>query len=234
MTIEMENTSDNIIINEFIEHISEKEFPCVAAKAALANEQIKFMVAGHMACPNDDKAILHFLYDFADDFRKEDSMYHSAVIIFKQPMELDEIMFDHFLWSRLQALSNMDALQYRYDKRVDLDPSSAAFSFSLMEEAFFVIGMHPSSSRNARKFKYPTIIFNPHIQFEVLREKGKYEPMQQAIRNRDVLYSGSVNPMLSNFGEASEVFQYSGRNYNEQWKCPLKINHGKIKHYSTT
>ena len=228
------NVHDQDIIQDFIEHINEKEFPCVAAKAALANEQVKCMVAGHMACPHDDNAILHFIYDFVDDFRKQDSLYHSAVILFQQPLQLDEKMFEQFLWLRLQALSDMDAENFNYDERVDRDPGSPEFSYSLKEEAFFVIGMHPSSSRKARQFKYPAIIFNPHIQFEELRHHGKYEPMQKAIRNRDTLYSGSVNPMLSDFGEMSETFQYSGKKYNEHWKCPLKINHGKIKHYSTT
>ncbi len=231
----MENTfNDENIIHDFIAHINEKEFPCIAAKAAIANDQVKCMVAGHMACPQHDTAILHFLYEFVDDFRKQDSLYHSAVILFHQPSELDEKMFEQLLWLRLQSLSDLDAKEYDYDDRVDHDPNSPEFSYSLKEEAFFVIGMHPSSSRKARRFKYPAIIFNPHIQFEELRQNGKYEPMQKAIRNRDSLYSGSVNPMLSDFGESSEAFQYSGRKYNEQWKCPLKINHGKIKHYSTT
>ncbi len=230
----MQETEEEDIIRIFFEQLSEKEFPCVAAKAALASDQIKCMVAGHMACPQQDKELLHFLYDFVDDFRNADSLYHSAVIIFKQPLNLDEKLFDQLLWLRLQSLSNMDALQYEYDERVAYDPGSPDFSYSLKKEAFFVIGMHPSSNRNARRFKYPAIIFNPHIQFEELRQHGKYEPMQKAIRNRDDLYSGSVNPMLSDFGESSEAIQYSGMKYNEHWKCPLKINHGKIKHYSTT
>jgi FPC/CPF motif-containing protein YcgG len=33
--------------------------------------------------------------------------------------------------------------------------------------------------------------------------------------------------MLEDFGEASEVYQYSGRQYDEQWQCPLKIYHAK-------
>lgn len=235
MIMEMKNNcSDEDIIHEFIDHVNDKEFPCVAAKAALASDQIKYMVAGHMACPQQDKAIMHFMYDFVDDFRKQDSLYHSAAIIFKQPLELNEKMFDQLLWLRLQALSDMDAVNFDYDDRVDHDPNSPEFSYSLKEEAFFIIGMHSSSSRNARQFKYPAMIFNPHSQFEELRQNGKYEPMQKAIRNRDTLYSGSINPMLSDFGESSEAFQYSGRKYNEQWKCPLKVNHGKIKHYSTT
>jgi FPC/CPF motif-containing protein YcgG len=45
--------------------------------------------------------------------------------------------------------------------------------------------------------------------------------MKKVVRRRDELYSGSVNPMLKDFGEAPEVFQYSGKQYDSTWKCPL-------------
>lgn len=41
-------------------------------------------------------------------------------------------------------------------------------------------------------------------------------------------YSGSINPMLEDFGTSSEVYQYSGRKYDAEWRCPLKFNN-KIK-----
>jgi FPC/CPF motif-containing protein YcgG len=137
----------------------------------------------------------------------------------------NEEMFDGLLWQRLQALQMLDAQHYNYDKRVDADPSSAKFSFSIKEEAFYIVGLHPASSRLARQFSYPTLVFNPHNQFEHLKETTKYDMMKNAVRKRDVALSGSVNPMLQDFGETSEVFQYSGRKYDESWQCPLKIMH---------
>ena len=101
------------------------------------------------------------------------------------------------------------------------DPAAVEFSFSLKEEAFYLIGLHPGSSRSARRFSYPAIVFNPHTQFERLRELNKYETMKQFIRNRDIRYSGSVNPMLADFGETSEAVQYTGRQYDQDWKCPF-------------
>ena len=77
-------------------------------------------------------------------------------------------------------------------------------------------------------------MFNPHIQFEQLREISKYEKMKDVVRRRDVVFSGSVNPMLNDFGELSEVYQYSGQQYPESWKCPLKITHAKSKHNPST
>jgi hypothetical protein len=51
--------------------------------------------------------------------------------------------------------------------------------------------------------------------------------MKTAVRKRDEIFSGSVNPMLSDFGEASEVLQYSGKVYDETWTCPFISNHSK-------
>lgn len=211
------------IIGEYSEFIKNKDFACVAAKAALAKQQIECFVATHMACPNDDDAILNFLYSFIDKYRRSDELYHSAAVIFQQPSSLSEELFDTLLWQRLQALHDIDSKQFAYDERVNNDPFSSSFSFSLKQEAFFIVGLHPQSSRTTRQFTYPALVFNPHLQFEQLRKTPKYHNLKSAIRKRDIIQSGSINPMLEDFGEASEVFQYSGRKYDNLWQCPLKI-----------
>jgi FPC/CPF motif-containing protein YcgG len=213
------------IIEEYFDYLSNKTFPCVAARAALRNEHIRCMVALNMACPNDDPAILKFLYDFVNEYRNETTSFHSAAIIFQAPSISSEEMFEALFWKRLQSLSNLDAVNYSYDIRVDADPASGNFSFSIKEEAFFIIGLHPFSSRQSRKFKYPALVFNPHAEFEKLRLAKRYEQMKNVVRKRDIAYSGSINPMLKDFGESSEVYQYSGRDYDSEWQCPLKINH---------
>jgi FPC/CPF motif-containing protein YcgG len=218
------------VINEYLSFLDSKEFPCIAAKAALAKQNVKCMVAGNMACPKDDAEILQFLYDFVEEYRRAKDFYHTAAIIFTGPQIYNEEMFDTFLWQRLQALEVLDAKTYAYDSRVEADPSSAKFSFSIKEEAFYIIGLHTSSSRQARQFKYPTLVFNPHAQFEQLKETAKYDMMKNAVRKRDIAFSGSVNPMLQDFGESSEAYQYSGRKYDESWQCPLKITHAETKY----
>lgn len=205
--------------------IDQKEFPCVAAKAALNKDHIHCLTAGHIACPADDYNILQFLYGFIDAYRQADNNYYSAAVIFTLPEMLTEAQFDEWMWQRLQSLCDMDAIKYGYDKRVNNNPVSPDFSFSLKEEAFFIIGLHPGSSRNVRRFQYPALVFNPHQQFQELKQSGKYANLQKVVRKRDLQFSGSVNPMLHDFGEASEVYQYSGRQYSSQWKCPLQIKH---------
>lgn len=221
------------IIEEYSAYLKKKGFPCIAARAALARQRVRCVVADNMACPKDDRPILQFLYRFIDDYRNTKEFYNSAAVIFGNPGNITEEEFDELLWKRLQALSNLDAANYAFDKRVSNLPSSLHFSFSLGEEAFYIIGLHSNSSRQARRFAYPTLVFNPHAQFEQLRQTGKYEIMKNVVRKRDIALSGSVNPMLEDFGIVSEVYQYSGRKYDDTWECPLKIKHATTKNNST-
>jgi uncharacterized protein len=224
---------DHAMIEDYLAFISRPDFPCVAARAALVHQQIRCFVAGNMLCPADDMDILKFIYTFVDDYRNAKSLYHSATIIFTGPDISSEQYFDEILWRRLQSLSDLDAMNYNYDKRVSADPASPHFSYSLKEEAFFVIALHPASSRISRRFKYPTMVFNPHEQFEILRQQRHYDHMKQTVRNRDIKLSGSINPMLDDYGSSSETLQYSGRKYDSNWKCPLQIAHGKTKYNPT-
>ncbi|WP_460612391.1 MULTISPECIES: guanitoxin biosynthesis heme-dependent pre-guanitoxin N-hydroxylase GntA [Hymenobacter] len=228
----MLDSQHNIYTNEYLSFINKKEFPCVAAKTALTWQQLHCHVVDHLACPKDDAAILEFIYDFVDTYRQSDKLYHSAAVIFKGPETPNEALFEELFWQRLQALSNLDAQRYGYDRRVVSDPTSPDFSFSLKEEAFFVIGLHPGSSRPARRFAYPTLVFNAHAQFEQIRSNGSYDKLRNTIRTRDVAYAGSINPMLQDFGEASEAYQYSGKAYDQAWKCPFLSQHDAANHHS--
>jgi FPC/CPF motif-containing protein YcgG len=222
------------IPENYFAFIADAGFPCIAAKAALARDQVRILVCDHMACPKDDVAIIEFLHSFVDQYRLSTELYHSALLIFKNPTQCSEKEFDHLMWQRLQKISDLDALQFSWDTRVGSDPAKSDFSFSIKEEAFYVIGLHPGSSRKARRFQYPALVFNPHAQFEKLREAERYSAMKQAVRKRDVIFSGSVNPMLADFGLSSEAFQYSGRLYDKDWKCPFKSHHETSQHNTPT
>jgi uncharacterized protein len=224
--------NDQAIIDEYLGYLDQKGYPCIAARAALKSGHVRCLIADHMACPKDDRQILDFLYDFVDGYRNSKKSFHSAAILFRQPEIANEQMFEALLWERLSALRFLDHQHYEYDNRVDSDPASENFSFSIKAEAFFVIGIHPASNRHSRVFRYPSLIFNPHAEFEKLRAAKRYESLKRAVRKRDIKFSGSVNPMLKDFGEASEVFQYSGMNYDSNWKCPLDTHSGKDEHHS--
>lgn len=223
-------------IEQYKSFIYRQEYPCIAAKEAVRKQRVKVFVAGHMACPKDDRAILDFMYNFVDEYRSSEDFFHSAAVIFEGPTEIpSEEMFEAMLFQRLQSLADIGAKEYAYDKRVSSDPTSRDFSFSIKEEAFYIIGLHPKSSRAARRFDYPTMVFNPHQQFETLRATHRYEKMKNIVRKLDTAFSGSVNPMLQDFGSSPEVFQYSGRKVDQSWQCPLKINNYIAgEHHPTT
>ena len=134
----------------------------------------------------------------------------------------DELTFERRLWDTLQQLHDMDALFHGWDKTVALDTADPNFSFSFGQTALFVVGMHAASSRATRRFSWPTLIFNPHDQFETLRRAGRYARFQEGIRRAERALQGDHNPMLATFGERSEASQYSGRKVGADWRCPFR------------
>ena len=147
----------------------------------------------------------------------------SFVASFQAPAAMTEASFRTLLWRQLQYLHDRDRTRFAWDRRVSSDPASPNFSFSVAGRAFFVIGMHPDSSRQARRFAWPTLVFNPHEQFVGLREAGKYDRLRTMIRARDLDLQGSVNPMLRDHGQLSEARQYAGDAVAEGWRCPLEV-----------
>jgi FPC/CPF motif-containing protein YcgG len=149
------------------------------------------------------------------------SEYATFVAIFERPREVDEIVFERLFWKQLRALHDHDAARFEWDPHVSADPADPHFSFSFAGQALYVIGMHANSSREARRFPWPALVFNPHEQFERLRADGKWKRIQETIRSRDLELQGSINPMLSDFGEKSEARQYSGRAVEDNWEAPF-------------
>ena len=142
------------------------------------------------------------------------------MIVFDDHLTYTELEFENLLWNQLQKIHNLDSLAW--DKTVSNDPNNNSFSFSILGNAFYIVGMHPNSSRGARRSPKPTLVFNLHWQFERLREMGVYERIRDTIRERDSQKNGSVNPILMDFGKKSEAAQYSGRKVNKDWECPFK------------
>jgi FPC/CPF motif-containing protein YcgG len=209
------------LAEEFRAFLARPEFPCVGAKSALARDQIQFLVARDITSAWDDLRIYPALFNFAELYRSQPSLFQSFVVLFKGPGSLDEAQYESFLWERLQSLTDKDDWHGQvHDARVSENPEDPHFSLSFANEAFFVVGLHPNANRPARRFRCPAIVFNPHDQFEKLREEGMYGGMKEKIARRDEALAGSRNPMLQTFGESSEAPQYSGRVVDGTWKCP--------------
>jgi FPC/CPF motif-containing protein YcgG len=206
----------------FRELVLRPEFPCLGAKAALNAGACSLHVFPALATASATASLGSALHQFTtNDFRMRTD-YASFVAIFEGPQDLDEIEFENLLWQQLRGLHRYDAAHFDWDPNVRSDPADPHFSFSFGGQALYVIGMHAKSSRQARQFPWPTLVFNPHEQFERLRSDGKWKRMQDTIRSRDLALQGSINPMLSDFGIQSEARQYSGRAVEEDWRAPFQ------------
>jgi FPC/CPF motif-containing protein YcgG len=217
-------TSDESIREQFRAWVLDADYPCVGAKAAFNSESQEVHVYPRL--PDSTGELARDLRGFASRAKPGD--YATFIAVFREPQTSSEAEFEQQLWQQLQMLHELDASEW--DRSVSSNPHDADFSFSFAGQAFYVIGVHPNSSRQARRFPCPTLVFNPHEQFEKLRTDGKWKRMQQTIRERDTQLQGSINPMLSDFGERSEAPQYSGRAVDADWeppigKCPFHNKH---------
>lgn len=209
------------LAERFAAFIERPDFPCVGAKAALNRDGIEFVVARDFRSGWDDLRIMPGLLDLAARYRADPIPFQSLVVLFERGAPADEEAFERQLWVRLQSLSEKDAwLGQRPDPRVAHDPEDPHFAMSFGGEAFFVVGLHPQSSRPARRFEVPAMVFNLHDQFERLRDTGAYDKLRGTILDRDLKLAGSLNPMLAQHGTKSAARQYSGRAVGDAWQCP--------------
>jgi FPC/CPF motif-containing protein YcgG len=208
--------------HRLFEHVEDRHFPCVGAKAALARGTLTVLACDRIDSAWDDVRIHDRLIAFVEEYRRDRALFRSLAVVFEGPGALDEATFEAALWSRVQSLSDKDVWRGQdYDPRVSADPDNPHFSLSFGGEAFFIVGLHPNASRPARRFARPTMVFNLHDQFERLRAEGKYEGMREKILVRDEALAGNRNPMLARHGEISEARQYSGRAVGAEWRCPF-------------
>ncbi len=215
--------------DRFLTLVEDPSFPCLGAKGAINNNSYCFSTYDSLASDSTSKKLACALGQFAKSEMARTNDYATFIAVFQAPLSVDEIEFERLLWLQLQKLHDFDTQGNGWDPSVSPDPGDARFSFSFAGQAFYVIGMHADSSRIARQSPWPALIFNPHAQFEKLRTKGHWRRMQEKIRERDIALQGTINPMLSDFGEASEARQYSGRTVEENWRPDFRVVQPKSK-----
>ncbi len=204
------------------ERIADETFPCVGAKSALAAGGLTIVEAASLHDPAADDRILAALDATAGAFGRGGDRLHSVAVIFAGSAPADEPAFEAQMWRRLQVLADRDAaMGAPCDPDVSEDPASPRFALSLGGHGYFVVGLHPAASRAARRFAHVVLVFNLQAQFAALRRDGIYAKMRATIIERDIALSGSANPMLAEFGEASGAAQFSGRMVDADWTCPF-------------
>jgi len=196
-----------------------ERFSCVAGRAAIRRNAYRFGLYARLGSARSTADLAHDLTRFAEDPDLGNEPLTTFVASFVDPVPGDEEEFERLLWATLQQLNDADAAPWTAESQPE--PDDPEFSFSFNGTGFFVVGLHARSSRFARRFAWSTLVFNPHAQFDRLRQEGCYGRFRDVIRARDVDLQGTPNPMLRDFGEESEARQYSGRAVGETWKCPF-------------
>ncbi|MEO9891487.1 guanitoxin biosynthesis heme-dependent pre-guanitoxin N-hydroxylase GntA [Aurantibacter sp.] len=214
--------NDLIEVQNFKDFILQENYPCIGATTSVNSRNICIGVFDEMFSDKTIENLYWGVNKYIETLSKRKSMYLTYIAIFPQNEFNDEIQFENGLWKLLSKLHNIDKNYFEWDSKVSNNPESTEFSYSLGGESFFLVGMHPKSSRKARRFHVPAIAFNLHSQFEHLRSKGRYEITKNAVRANEILFQGSINPMLADHGEGLEAKQYSGRLVENSWECPFK------------
>lgn len=201
--------------------VFDETFSCLGAKAAVRRGTYRLGVYRRLDDAAVTEGLARDLYAFAAERQGFESDFTTYVAVFNERNFAHEAEFERGLWSQLQRLHDLDRRCHRWDPRVASDPGDPHFSFSIAGSAFFVVGLSPFATRTARRFAWPTLVFNAHEQFEHLRELGRFDGLQTQIRNRELQLDGALNANLADYGHHSEARQYSGRPVEEGWRCPF-------------
>ena len=201
--------------------VAEPGFSCLAGKGVMRSGRYQLGVYGSLGSQRSTRELARDLAEFVAAPEPDDAAFRSMIAVFPGRVPRDEIDFEQKLWAQLQALHERDEPENEWDPAVTDDPNDPHFAFSFAGSGLFVIGLHPRSSRLARRFRWPALVFNPHVQFEHLRDAGRYERLRNVVREREIALQGSLNPNLADFGEQSEARQYSGRAVEKHWECPF-------------
>lgn len=196
------------------------DHPCAMARSVLQRQTARYGSYAALGTASSVRELCADLYTALAEPRPAGANWSFVAFFDGSPFD-DEESFEQALWQQLQAMHDADFASYDWDRSVSSDPENAKFSFSLGGQAWYVIGLHPGASRLARRFGSVALVFNPHQQFERLRADGRYDRIKGAVRERDIALQGSVNPVLTDHGDASEARQYSGRAVPADWKCPF-------------
>ena len=215
-----ETSKDQDIIEEYKDFILKQKHPCIMAKTLFTLNTYQLKTYKGFRENDSLNSLVNDLGDYIAQYDFESNNFESFIAVFPDEKFTSELQFEKTLWETLQSLHELDDCEW--DPTVSDNPHDSDFSFSIKGKAFYVVGLHPESSRLARQSPYPTLVFNLHWQFEKLRDMGTYQRVKNRIRKRDAALQGMINPVLKDFGTGSETRQYRGRMVEPQWECPFQ------------
>ena len=213
------NASEAEMVEALHAMVSHPDFPCLGARSVFRRDRATVRIYQELGSPVCAAQLLDDLRQFADQVDSDEGLA-SFVALFRGPSIHSEQRFEELLWAQLRAVHAHDPQPWAPD--VSADPDDPHFAFSAAGTAYFVVGLHPAASRQARRAAVPTLVFNLHSQFEELRASGAFPRMRDLIRARDEALQGQVNPMVDDHGDSSEARQYSGRKVSADWQAPFE------------
>lgn len=213
--------SEDLLIGPLTEMVNHPQYPCLGARSVFRRDRATVRVYDNLADPALAPVLLEDLRQFASATDPEAELA-SFVAMFRSPKIHHELHFEQLLWSQLTQLHEADG--ECWNEEVSADPTDEHFAFSAAGTAYFIVGLHPRASRDARRTPMPTLVFNLHEQFELLRESGRFPRLRDTIRRRDEQLQGTTNPMVGDYGASSEARQYSGRRVGQAWHAPFQAD----------
>lgn len=216
----MKKTSQKAaMLAAFQDFILKENHPCIMAQTVFEMDSVDFHSYANFGTRETGKLMMQDIKAYIKNYDFNSNEFFTFIAGFDENTKYSEKEFEALLWQQLQHLHDLD--NEPWDPDVSNNADSEEFSFSLFKRAFYIVGLHPNSSRMARQSPFPAIVFNLHWQFEKLREMGSYQVVRDRIRQRDEELQGTINPMMEDFGKGSEAKQYSGRKVGKEWKCPF-------------
>jgi FPC/CPF motif-containing protein YcgG len=215
--------SKDVVVDAIIEMVGRHDYPCLGARSVIRRDRATVRVYDELGAPATASLLLQDLQEFASTVNP-DAGFASFIATFRGPPITDEAHFEQLLWSQLRRLHAADGEPW--SDEVSADPEDEHFAFSVAGTPYFLVGLHPVASREARRAALPTLVFNLHVQFAALRASGQFPRMRDRIRDRDEQLQGTINPMVADHGEISQARQYSGREVGPEWRAPFGAREG--------
>ncbi len=210
------------VYHEISHTLQQDKYPCVAAVQSYTKNQYEVGFYDSLGLGNRNYELASDLIHFVENLDLQKTPFQSFWAVFEETKSLSEEEFEKALWRELSYLTSHQELPDSWDPSFSSNPEDKNFCFSLGGHAFYVVGLHPNSSRLSRRFPFPVLLFNAYEQFNSLIKKGTFAPMVKANRKLDSLFQGSVNPMVEKYSESWESIQFSGKSNPENWKCPFQ------------
>jgi uncharacterized protein len=202
--------------------VLETPFPCLGARSAFRRGSYQFNVHQDMRTAGTLDSVAADLRHFAD-VRRDLGDFYSYIASFTEPALIpSEAYWDELVWDFLQRLHDADTEPW--ENRWSTDPKDYDFALSFAGLGHLVVALYPGASRYARRFAWPTLVFNPPEQDRAnFPDDESFLRFQNHIRDRDERLQGSVNPALPPTLDDPQAPGFSGAPVDESWRCPLVI-----------